>query len=50
MIAKEALMQLDNNLVMGSSVHREYVDEFKKIGDTVTIRKPVKFEVKDGQM
>jgi hypothetical protein len=47
-IAKEALMQLDNNLVMGASVHREYKKEFKKVGETISIRKPVKFEVTDG--
>ena len=47
-IAKEALMQLENNLVMGNLVYREYVNEFKKIGDTVTIRGPVRFTVSDG--
>lgn len=47
-IAKEALMQLENNLIMGASVHRDYKKEFVKIGDTVTIRKPVKFRAKDG--
>lgn len=47
-IAKEALYQLDNNLVMASNCHRAYVNEFKKIGDSVQIRKPVKFTVKDG--
>lgn len=47
-IAKEALMQLENNLVMGSQVHREYKKEFVKIGDTVSIRRPVKFYTADG--
>lgn len=47
-IAREALMQLENNLVMGSNVHREYKREFVKVGATVNIRKPVKFEVYDG--
>lgn len=47
-IAQEALMQLENNLVMGNLVHRDYKNEFVKIGDTVSIRKPVKFEVVDG--
>ena len=42
-IAKEALFQLENNVVMGDKVHRAYKNEFVKIGDTVTIRKPVKF-------
>lgn len=50
-IAKEALMQLENNMVMGARVHRGYLTEFasevrgNKIGDTVTIRKPNKFKV-----
>lgn len=47
-IAKEALMQLENFLVMGNLIHRKYKDEFRKIGDTVTIRKPVKFVANDG--
>lgn len=47
-IAKEALMQLENNLVMGDNVHKDYKKEFVKVGDTVSIRKPVKFVAKDG--
>lgn len=42
-IAKEGLMQLRNNLVMGALVHREYREEFRKVGDTIQIRRPVKF-------
>lgn len=50
-IARESLMQLRNNLVMGSRVHRDYEQEFGStgIGDTVTIRKPVKFTVTTGR-
>lgn len=48
MIAKEALMQLENNLVLADFVHREYKKEFVKVGDTVSIRKPVKFFTADG--
>ncbi|GEP04035.1 P22 phage major capsid protein family protein [Methylobacterium oxalidis] len=47
-IAKEALMQLKNNLVFGKLAHRQYKKEFAKVGDTVTIRKPVKFVTTDG--
>ena len=47
-IAKEALMQLKNNTVMGSRVHREYKHEFAKVGAVVSIRKPVKFVASDG--
>lgn len=47
-IAKEALMQLSNNLVLSNEVHREYKKEFVKVGSTVSIRKPVKFFTQDG--
>ena len=47
-IAKEAMMQLENNLVMANNVHREYKQEFVRVGDTVSIRRPVKFTVTDG--
>lgn len=47
-IAKEALFQLENNIVAGSLVHRQYKKEFVKIGDQVTIRKPVKFVAVSG--
>ncbi len=47
-IAKEALMVLENNLVMaGLVVHRDYSPEFAKVGDTITIRKPAKFIAKN---
>lgn len=47
-IAKEALFQLENNVIMGQNVHRQYKNEFVKIGNSVSIRKPVKFVAKDG--
>lgn len=42
-VAKEALLQLENNTVMANLVHRDYSKEFKKVGSTVTIRKPSTF-------
>lgn len=49
LIAKEALMQLENNLVMANQVHREYKKEFTGgQGSSVSIRKPVKFYTADG--
>jgi len=45
-VAREALIALENNLVMAGLVHRDYSDEFKQVGDTVTIRKPAVFEAK----
>ena len=47
-IAKEALLQLENNVCMANLVHRDYKKEFVKVGSTVSIRKPVKFVASDG--
>lgn len=47
-IAKESLFHLENNMILGDKVHRQYKNEFVKIGDTVTIRRPVKFVVSTG--
>jgi hypothetical protein len=53
-IAKEAVMVLDNELVMAKKVFRGYEEDFSKrvngykIGDTLTIRKPTDFTVRDG--
>ena len=47
-IAREALMLLRNNAVMANLVHRDYSREFVAgVGDTITIRKPAKFEAKE---
>ena len=37
-IANEALMVLQANLVMANLVHKDYSKEFVKVGDTITIR------------
>jgi hypothetical protein len=42
-IAKEALMQLLNSLAMSRHVHTAYKNEFVKVGQTITVRKPNKF-------
>lgn len=47
-IAQEMMMQLDNNLVAAKLVNRDYEEEFSKIGDTVQIRRPVKYTVRTG--
>lgn len=46
-IANEALMVLQANLVMANLVHKDYSKEFVKVGDTITIRKPAKFIAKN---
>lgn len=54
MIAKEAIMILENELVMAKKVHRSHESEFSqtpngyKKGNTITIRKPADFTVRDG--
>ena len=49
LIAKEALMQLENSLVFANQVHREYAKEFRGgQGSTVSIRRPVKFNTTNG--
>lgn len=53
-IAKEALMLLDNELVMAKQVFRGYENEFDKrvngykVGETISIRRPTDFTVRDG--
>lgn len=46
-IAREALVALENSMVMANLVHRDYSNEFTNVGDTVTVRKPVKFTAKN---
>ena len=46
-VANEALMCLQSNLVMADLVHRDYADEFVAVGDTISIRKPAKFVAKN---
>lgn len=47
-IAREGLRRLKNSLMMGRMVHTDYTNEFKKVGSTISIRKPVKFTVTNG--
>jgi hypothetical protein len=53
-IAKEALMHLDNNLVAAKLVHRGHESDFGdamngfETGDTISIRRPTDFTVRDG--
>jgi hypothetical protein len=47
-IARVALAHLNNNLVMGRKVYRDYSKEFAKVGDTISVRRPVRFTAQDG--
>lgn len=46
-IAREALMILTNNTVMSQLVYRDYSEEYVKVGDTITVRKPARFTLHD---
>lgn len=52
MITRESLMELKNQVSFAGSVNRQYDDQFAKkgakIGNVLNIRKPVRFEVKNG--
>ena len=49
-IAKRVLMHLDNNLIAGNLCYRDMESEFgsTKVGSTVTIRRPVQFDITSG--
>ena len=53
-IAKAAVLQLDNNLVMAKKVFRGYEEEFSKningyeVGSSISVRRPMDFTVRDG--
>lgn len=53
-IAKAAVMQLDNNLVMAKQVFRGYEEEFSKningyeVGSSISVKRPMDFTVRDG--
>lgn len=53
MIAREALMNLKSNLVMSKTVYRGYESEWTgrgfKIGDTVSVRRPVQYTIRSGK-
>ena len=45
LISKETLVILVNNLVMAGKVNRQFENQFVKIGTTLTVRKPNRFQV-----
>lgn len=53
-IAKEAVMILENDCIMGNLVYRGYEEEFDKkvngyqVGETISIRRPTDFTVRSG--
>lgn len=47
-ITKESLVILENNLVMANRVNRKFENQFVKIGNSLTIRKPNQFVVASG--
>ena len=47
-ITKETLVILENNLVAAGKVNRQFENQFVKIGNSLTIRKPNRFTVTTG--
>ena len=47
-ITKESLVILENNLVAANRVNRKFENQFVKIGNSLTIRKPNRFTVNSG--
>jgi len=47
-ITRESLMLLENDFVMTPTLNRSYQRDFKKIGNTIYVRKPVRFEARTG--
>jgi len=47
-ITKETLVILENNLVAANRVNRKFENQFTKIGNALTIRKPNRFTVTSG--
>lgn len=48
--ANSMLKLLKNNLVMGNLVTTKYKNEFKKVGDTVSVKRPPQFVVRRGRV
>jgi hypothetical protein len=46
-IANEALLVLENTMVMSQLVHKDYSSEFVNVGDTISIRKPATFRAQN---
>jgi len=46
-IARQALLRLENNLVMAGLVYRDHSNEFANRGDTIQVKRPSTFEAKD---
>jgi hypothetical protein len=46
-ITKESLVILENNLVAANRVNRKFENQFVKIGNSLTIRKPNRFRIAD---
>lgn len=49
-IVSEGLMHLENNLVLGNMIHKDYSDEYTTVGDTISIRKPAEYIGQDDNL
>lgn len=46
-IAKEAIIALQNSMVFAGLVHRDFSSEFAAVGDTISVRKPATFTAEE---
>jgi hypothetical protein len=44
LVLRDTLAHLENDLVLGNLVNTDYSKDFAKVGDTVNVRKPVRFQ------
>ena len=42
-IVSEGLMHMENSLVMGAMISKDYSDDYTTVGDTISIRKPAQY-------
>lgn len=53
-VAREAIIRLKNNMVIGNLVHRAHEKDFtalsngNKVGSSITVRAPIRYDVTDG--
>lgn len=48
LVTKIAVKEFLNALIMGAKVDRQLDDQFRKVGDTISVRRPVMFEASSG--
>ena len=50
LVANEAILQLENELVFGGLISNDYSEQFQMKGDTINIRRPVQYTVQKNNL